>query len=179
MLDVDLRGARRPMAWLAAGVLVGLAGVQPTQAGRWISGGMLDEARGGGVNFSRFLAAEDEGQMTVRCDELDGVWIDAGVQGNAELPEGVEQGDEIEASFAFVGGAEAQTVTASGPVMVRGDGAVLVSLSGDQAAELGRQLLVPSDRVEVSIAGDTRTVTLAGALEKLQTLASRCTAWPR
>ncbi len=162
---------------LAALAILCLA-VSPANAGRWINGGTFDPQRGVGVNFLRFLAGEGEGQMTIRCDALDGLWIDAGVAGNAELPEGIEYGGKIEADFTFVQGDERQSVTTIGSVIIRQDGAVLVSIVGANVAPLGRLLLLPFERLDITVAGITRPVPLEGLLEDLQALADRCGAWP-
>ena len=167
------------VAMLVVAPILILAAISSASAGRWINGGTYDEQRGVGVNFLRFLAGEGEGQMTVRCDNADGVWIDAGVDGDGRLPEGITMGDELAAIFTFVSGQAEEFIFAAGPVLVRGDGAVLVSITGEDALPLGRRLVLPAERVDVSIAGTTRPVPLGDVLERLQNLAARCEAWPQ
>ena len=150
----------------------------PAEAGRWVNGGMLDPNRGVPVNFLRFLAGDDEGQMTIRCDELDGLWVDAGVAGNGELPPGFAIGDQIEATFAFEAGDNVELVAARGELLIRGDGAVLVSITGDQSAALGTALLRPADRLHITIGDLTAPVGLGGLSDRAVDLANRCGAWP-
>jgi hypothetical protein len=172
---------RRRLAVLSAvplALAIVIAAAIPANAGRWIPGGTFDIQRGVPVSFLRFLAGEGEGQMTIRCDARDGLWIDAGVAGNAQLPLGLAPGDTIEATLVFVRAELTESVTATGPLLVRADGAVLVSLFGAAVEPLGPLLLRPADRVEITIAGETRPVPLDGVLDNLQSLADRCGAWP-
>jgi hypothetical protein len=159
-------------------LLLAQAMLMPAAAGQWVAGGMFDVERGVGVSFLRFLAAEGEGQMTVRCDTLDGLWIDVGAGGNGELPPGVARGDQVEAVLAFVSGAETQAITVSGSVLVRIDGAVLIEIFGDNAAIVAPLLLAPAERVEVTLAGVTRPITLDGFSDQARNLADRCPGWP-
>ncbi len=151
----------------------------PAHAGRWINGGTFDPDTGVATNFLRFLADEGEGQMTVRCDAVNGLWVDAGVAGNGGLPEGHQPGDDIDVALTFVAGGEEQSVTATGALVLRGDGAVVVSLTSPAVDPIGRLLLQPADRVDVTIAGETRSLPLDGVYENAQRLADRCSAWPQ
>jgi hypothetical protein len=165
------------MAVLFAAALT-IVGAPTASAGRWINGGGLDPASGVPVNFLRFLADEGEGQMTIRCDAAGGLGVDAAVAGGGILPPGVEQGDDVEAMFTFVRGQLEETVAARGAVRVRQDGAVLASITGAAAQPLAAPLLVPGDRVDIGIAGTTRSVPLTDLAERVQSLARRCASWP-
>ena len=159
-------------------VAVMVAFAAPAEAGRWVNGGMFDPNRGVSVAFLRFLAGDNEGQMTIRCDALDGLWVDAGVAGNGELPPGFAVGDEIVATFAFEAGGDVETVAARGQILIRGDGAVLVSITGDQSAALGTALLQPAERLHITIGDLTAPIGLDGLSERAVNLADRCGAWP-
>lgn len=146
-----------------------------------MNGATFDTARGVPVSFLRFLAAEGDGQMTIRCDEIAGLWIDAGVAGNAELPADLPPGGEMEVTLTFVtlSGPPA-TVTLSGPAVIRLDGAVLVALTGPTVAPLGSLFRQSAERVDIEIAGTTRSVTLEGMAERMDALARRCgDGWPQ
>ena len=168
---------KKPQMWPLL-IVAALVMATPAVAGRWITGGTLDVERGIGVSFLRFLSEPGEGQMTIRCDQLDGLWIDAGVAGNGELPDGVQQGDLIDATFTFVRGGEEDAVVAAGPVLVRGDGAVLIAISGENAFPLGPALLVPAERLDLTIAGRTLPIPFDGVSEDAIALSERCGAWP-
>ncbi len=151
----------------------------PAQAGRWIVGGMFDDVRVVPVSFLRFLAEPGEGQMTIRCDDRAGLWLDAGVEGNGVVPPGLERGGAIEVTFTFIEPGGPVTISAVGKLMVRSDGAVLAAIGGPQALPLGPALLGPAERIDITMAGATRSVPLAVAHANLVTLADRCSAWPR
>lgn len=167
-----VRGAVRTFA---LGLLLSL--VSPAIAGQWINGGTFDPVRGVGVNFLRFLAGEGEGQMTIRCDQQVGLWIDVGAVGGGRLPDETEIGDSVEATLAFGVGADVSTIVVAGPLLVRGDGAVLISIDGPAVSEVGRLLLEPADRLDITIAGITRTLPMAGVAERSKALADSCGAW--
>ncbi|MHA1559616.1 MAG: hypothetical protein ACTSWI_02975, partial [Alphaproteobacteria bacterium] len=131
-----VRGAVRATA---LGLLLSL--VSPASAGQWINGGAFDPERGVGISFLRFLAGEGEGQMTIRCDQQVGLWIDVGVIGDGQLPAETEVGDPVEATLAFGNGGDISTIVVLGPLLVRGDGAVLISIDGPAVSEVGRLLL--------------------------------------
>jgi hypothetical protein len=162
----------------AASLLLMSAIVVPASAGQWTTGGLFDADRGVGVNFIRFLAGPDDGQMTVRCDDVVGLWIDVGAAGNGELPPGLARGDISEVVLGFVREDGVEIVSASGPLRVRDDGAVLVELLGDAAALIAPALLVPADRVDVTIAGLTRPIGLDGFSDRAISLAEGCEGWP-
>lgn len=153
--------------------------VTPAQAGRWIVGGMFDDVRFVPVQFLRFLAEPGEGQMTIRCDELAGLWLDAGVEGNGVVPPDLARGGAIEVSFTFIEPDGPVTIDAVGKLMVRLDGAVLAAIGGPAALPLGPALLGPAERVDITIAGTVRSVPLAEARPDLVALADQCQAWPR
>jgi len=156
-----------------------LALVSPANAGQWINGGTFDLDRGVGVNFIRFLAGEGEGQMTIRCDRQIGLWIDVGVAGDGQLPAETEIGDPVEATLAFGNGGDISTIVVLGPLLVRGDGAVLISIVGPAVNETGRRLLEPADRLDITIAGITQTLPMEGIAERSNELAESCGAWPQ
>lgn len=166
------------LATVVALVLSAAAPFAPALAGQWVNGGMFDPNRGVPVNFLRFLAGDDEGQMTIRCDAVDGLWVDAGVAGNGELPPGFTTGDQIEATFGFEAGGNTELVAARGELLIRADGAVLVSITGQQSIELGLALLHPAELLHITIGGITAPVQLDGLSERAIDLAARCGAWP-
>ncbi len=143
-----------------------------------MNGGAFDPETNVATSFLRFLAEEGEGQMTIRCDAINGLWIDAGAAGNGEIPEGRQPGDDIDMTLTFVTGAAEQSVTVVGTLVVRNDGAVIVSVTSPAVDTIGRLLLQPADRVDITVAGETRSVPLAGLSENAQRLADRCSAWP-
>lgn len=159
-------------------LLLMLAIAVPASAGQWTTGGLFDADRGVGVNFIRFLAGPDEGQMTVRCDDLVGLWIDVGAAGNGELPAGLARGDIVEVTLGFVREDGVETISASGPLLVRDDGAVLVELIGQTAALVAPFLLVPAERVDVTVAGVTKPIPLDGFSDRAISLAEGCEGWP-
>ena len=148
------------------------------EAGQWTNGGMFDPQRNIGVNFLRFLAEPGEGQMTVRCDSVEGVWIDVGAAGNGELPAGVERGDRIDVVLDFVRPDGTESIATAGPILVRVDGAVLIELVGDAAAQIAPLLLIPSERLDITIAGETRAIPLEGVSDRAAILAGGCDRWP-
>lgn len=153
--------------------------VSPASAGQWVNGGTFDPDRRVGVNFLRFLAGDGEGQMTIRCDRQVGLWIDVGVAGNGQLPVETEIGDPVEATLAFSNGGDISTIVVLGPLLVRGDGAVLISIVGPTVNEAGRLLLEPADRLDITIAGITQTLPMEGIAERSKMLADSCGAWPQ
>jgi hypothetical protein len=162
----------------ALAVLLLSAIAAPAIAGQWTTGGLFDAERGVGVNFIRFLAEPGEGQMTVRCDDLVGLWIDVGAAGNGELPPGLTRGDETEVTLSFVRDDGVEIVSASGPLLARADGAVLVELIGEATVMVAPLLLVPADRVDVTVAGVTRPIPLESFSDRAITLADGCEGWP-
>ena len=169
-----LRGAA-----LASALSLFLTLASSAVAGQWINGGAFDPDRGVGVNFLRFLAGEGEGQMTIRCDRQIGLWIDVGVAGDGQLPAETEVGDPVEATLAFGNGEDTTTIVALGPLLVRGDGAVLISIVGRSVNETGRRLLEPADQLDITIAGITQTLPMEGIAERSKVLAESCGAWPQ
>lgn len=169
-----LRGAAKIAGLTALAIMLG----SPANAGQWVNGGAFDPERGVGVNFLRFLAGEGEGQMTIRCDSRDGLWLDVGVLGNGELPPGTVAGDLIDATLAFRNGDEVTTIVARGSLVIRGDGAVVVSLAGEAAFEAGQLLLEPAEELDITIAGITRTLPMDEIAERSAALADWCGAWP-
>lgn len=150
----------------------------PALAGNWVRGGTFDPERGVGVSFMRFLAGEGEGQMTIRCDDDRGLWVDVGAAGGGVLPEGAETGDLISANLQFVVGDEVVSEDVTGELLVRADGAVLVTVIGEDAAKLGPLYLRAFDRVDITIGEETRPVPLGAAVETIVSLAEGCDAWP-
>ncbi len=150
----------------------------PASAGIWVNGGTFDMQQRLAVSFLRFLSEEGEGQMTIRCDPLNGLWVDAGVAGTGVPPAGIEVGTPIDITLAFVRAADVLTVTIRGEVVVRSASAVLVSMIGRAVAPLGAILLEAAERVDITIGDVTRPVPLGGLLEDLQALADRCSGWP-
>jgi hypothetical protein len=160
-----------------AGLILAVAAGPAFAQGRWVRGGQVD----GNVfvSFARYLSVEGEGQMTVRCSSL-GLTVDAGAGGGGVLPEGRAIGDATEIGFALVGGAEPLSVTGTGPVRIRSDGAVLVDLNQKSGApEVARLLVLPAERLDVTVGNQTRPVMLGpDATELFQSLAAACDAWP-
>ncbi|MGD9739816.1 MAG: hypothetical protein AB7U48_10510, partial [Bauldia sp.] len=116
-----------------------------------------------------------EALMTIRCDELDGLWVDAGVAGD-----GATTGAALATvTLTFLQAGVSTEIAAEGPVVVRGDGAVLVSIAGPAAAPLGPAFLTPFDALTVTIGDVTLPVPVEGLGERLTALADRCPAWPR
>lgn len=163
---------------LYGGWAVSFLAAVPASAGIWVNGGTYDMQQRIAVSFLRFLAEVGEGQMIIRCDPLNGLWVDAGVAGTGIPAEGIEVGTTVDVTLAFVRAAEVLTVTIRGEVVVRGDGAVLASMIGRAVAPLGTILLEPAERVDITIGDVTRPVPLGGLLEDLRALADRCTGWP-
>jgi hypothetical protein len=148
---------------------------QASIAGTWVNGGTFDFQRNVGVAFLRLLWEPGEAQMTIRCDPLDGLWVDAGVAGD-----GATAGAALATvTLTFTQGGVPIEIAAEGPVVVRGDGAVLVSIAGAAAAPLGPAFLTPFEALTVTIGEVTLPVPVDGLGEKLATLAERCAAWPR
>lgn len=150
----------------------------PARAGEWVPGGTFDVQRGVGVNFLRYLAAEGEGQMTIRCDAQVGLWVDAGAAGNGALPEGRQAGDLSEIAFGFVRDGQTDQLTLTGELLVRSDGAVMVTVYGEEAVPLAAELLESAERIDVTIGAVTAPVTLDGFAEDIASLANRCDGWP-
>ncbi len=169
---------KRPVRQALTILMLSPAALTPAAAGEWVGGGMFDEQRGVGVSFLRFLADSGEGQMTVRCDARDGLWVDVGTGGNGQLPEGFARGDRVEAMLEFVGAGGVQSVTVTGPLLIRVDGAVLIEVIGEDAAALAPLLLLPADRLDITLGGVTGTITLAGFSDRAIDLADRCSGWP-
>lgn len=167
------------VAACAATIAVAALTVTPAQAGRWIVGGMFDDVRFVPVQFVRFLAEPGEGQMTIRCDQQAGLWLDAGVEGNGVVPPGLERGGAIEVGLSFIQPDGPVTINVVGKLMVRLDGAVLAAIGGPAALPLGPALLGPAERIEITIVGAVRSVPLTEAHADLVALADRCPAWPR
>jgi hypothetical protein len=163
----------------ALGLLI-LGGIalapQPSIAGTWVNGGTFDFQRNVGISFLRLLWEPGEAQMTIRCDPLDGLWVDAGVDGDGARP-----GDPTVATvtLTFSAAGVPTEIVAEGPVVIRGDGAVLVSIAGPAAAPLGPAFLAPFDALTVTIGDVTLPVPVDGLGERLTTLANRCPGWPR
>jgi hypothetical protein len=164
---------------LAVAVALICASVLPANAGRWVPGGTFDPRLNVATNFVRFLAEDGEGQMTIRCDTVNGLSVDAGVNGNGELPEGVGPGDDVDVTLTFVRGEQQESVTVAGPVFVRGDGAVMATITAPAVDPLGPLLLLPADRLDITIADVTLPVPLGDVNENLQNIADRCAAWPQ
>jgi hypothetical protein len=152
--------------------------IAPARAGEWTMGGTYDVQRNLAVDFLRFLALPGEGQMTVRCDAVNGLWVDVGAIGNGQLPAGLQPGDVTDVVLDFVRIDGVQSVTSRGPLIVRSDGAVLVELAGEAAMVLADPLLVPAERLDITVAGATSPVTAAGLAERAGNLAERCDNWP-
>ncbi len=165
----------RLAALLAAACLPAAA---PAQAGEWVRGGTYDAARGVAVYFLRFLAEPGEGQMTIRCNGADGLWIDAGVAGVADLPPSAVPGAELGALFTFVRADETHELQVAGELIVRADGAAVISIAGAAADPIGRELLLLTERLDITIGDVTRPVPLDAAFGQLQSLAEGCAGWP-
>lgn len=169
---------RRTLCLLFLPLIAG-AVATPAIAGEWVRGGTFDPDRGVGVSFMRFLAGDGEGQMTIRCDEDRGLWLDVGAAGGGNLPDGAETGDIVSAVIEFVGSEETVAETVNGELLVRSDGAVLVTVIGEDAARLGPLYLQPFERIDITIGAETRPVPLAPAIDLVLSLAEGCDAWPR
>jgi hypothetical protein len=148
------------------------------QAGEWVRGGTYDAARGVAVYFLRFLAGPGEGQMTIRCNGPDGLWIDAGVAGVADLPPSAVPGAVLGALFTFVRADATRELEVAGELIVRADGAAIISIAGAAADPIGRELLLMTERLDITIGAVTRPVQLDNAFGQLQNLAAGCTGWP-
>ena len=150
----------------------------PVLAGEWVRGGTFDAERGVGIMFLRYLASDGEGQMTIRCDAIDGLWVDAGVTGGGQLPEGMFTGDLSDVEFAFVREDSVDQLTLTGELLIRTDGAVLVTVVGDEATPLADLLLEPAERIDLTVGEVTAVVTLNDFIEEAQNMADRCDGWP-
>ncbi|MCC6736544.1 MAG: hypothetical protein IT534_10525 [Bauldia sp.] len=170
--------SRGAAAACAVAAIATLLSVAPASAGHWVPGGTYDIDRAVVVSFLRFLAEDGEGQMNIRCDALDGLTVDVGVAGNATLPPGTAVGDDVPATITFFG-ASPGTVVATGAVLVRQDGAVVVALGRDAAAPLAPLFLAAPEGLEITIAGTTRPVPMADIAERIVTFADHCQGWPR
>jgi hypothetical protein len=116
--------------------------------------------------------------MTIRCDGVNGLWIDAGVAGVTDLPPSAVPGAELEALFTFVRADATNAIEVAGELIVRADGAAVISIVGAAADPIGRELLLMTDRLDITIGAVTRPVPLDAAFGQLQTLAEGCTGWP-
>lgn len=172
------RPGRTMAAALVAAAAILVSSLPASAAGRWIPGGTYDIERASRISFLRFLAEDGEGQMNIRCDQLDGLTIDVGVAGNAALPPGVAVGDRVEAVLAFAG-SQNGSVTVAGPVLVRQDGAVIVTLSGTEAALIAPFLLQQPEHLDITIEGTTRPVPMADLSTRIVSFADHCAGWPR
>lgn len=166
-----MKASFRPLALAALIVLP-----EASLAGAWVTGGTFDAQRNVGVAFLRLLSEPGEAQMTIRCDALDGLWVDAGVAGGGVGPDAPTA---AAVTLTFVRGAVPLEIVAEGPVVVRGDGAVLISIEGPAAAPLGPAFLEPFEALTVTVGDVTLPVPVDGLHERLMALADRCPAWPR
>jgi len=173
----NLGWRRRAFKVVLAALAVALL-APPAGAGNWIKGGAMDFERDVAVYFLRFVAEPGEGLMTIRCDTRDGLWIDAGVGGTDALPPNAMPGAHLGAVFTFVRADGTRDVWTSGPLVIRADGTALVSIVGAAALPLGDELLVETERLDITIGGATRSVPLAQTLADLEALAARCDGWP-
>lgn len=146
--------------------------------GRWVRGGSLENNEP--VTFGRYLAEQTDAQMTVRCAASE-MSVDAGVAGAGALPEGMAEGDTIAIHFVLLGadGAEIGTADGEGPLRVRPDGAVVVTLAGEAVAPLAALLLIPAATLNVTIGAETRPVVMTEASGLFAGIAESCEAWPR
>jgi hypothetical protein len=173
MLNVTLR-SRRLIVLAAASALA----ASPALAGNWVRGGAFDPVRGVVSTFLRFLAEDGEGQMTIRCSTADGLTMDVGVAGNAALPQGAVIGGETIVDLAFPGAAAPTSIQVLGTLLIRQDGAVLVSLSRDGAAAVAVALAAGADQAVATIGGVTRPVPLETLSPLLPGFAAACAGWP-
>ncbi len=172
------RAGRRILATLLGGAAALAGTMGPANAGRWVPGGTYDIARGVAVSFLRFLAEDGEGQMTIRCDAIDGLTVDVGVAGGGALPAGIAAGADVGVTLSFVGATSGE-VTVAGPVLVRQDGAVMVTLAGEAATAVAGLLLQGSDRLDITIEGTTRPVPMTAVSTTIGAFAEHCAGWPR
>ncbi len=170
--------------WRALGATVAIAaGLFPTGAlaqGGWVPGAALDPVLGVPTYFARYVAASGEGQLTLRCAVGAGVTIDAGVPLGGRLPEGMEIGGRATASLRFVPAeGEAAELAGEGDVRLRSDGAILVTIEGDEAVALARLFNKPATTTEITIAGVTAVVPMATAATSLNSVSRFCPEWPK
>ncbi|MCW5696603.1 MAG: hypothetical protein KIS96_07690 [Bauldia sp.] len=161
----------------AAIVTAALAGSALAE-GSWVRGGSFENNEP--VAFGRYLAEATDAQMTVRCADSE-LSIDAGVAGAGALPEGLAEGDTTSVGFVLIGtdGAELGSTDAEGPLRIRPDGAVVVTLAGEAAAPLAALLLEPAESLAVTIGAETRPVVMTGAAAIFAGIAASCDAWPK
>ncbi len=165
------------IAAIAAVFTVGIA-TGASAEGSWVRGGSLENNEP--VTFGRYLAEQTDAQMTVRCAASE-ISIDAGVAGAGALPEGMAEGDTIAIDFVLLGadGTEIGAVDGKGPLRIRPDGAVVVTLVGEAAAPLAALLLIPAASLNVTIGAETRPVVMTEASGLFAGIAESCEAWPR
>jgi hypothetical protein len=173
---------RSSKALVLAGLATVLVAGPALAEGRWIRGGGLDGLTP--VAFGRYLAEADEAQMTVRCDDVTGLSIDAGTTANGTPPADTDMEGFASASFTFVNGASRETVATKGEVRIRGGLVVLVALTGAEAAKVGDLLREPAERLEITIDGQTKGLTLLSAppfgtaADLFNQIAASCSGWP-
>jgi hypothetical protein len=64
-------------------------------------------------------------------------------------------------------------------VLVRDDGAVVVTLSGAEASSIAPFLLQQPERLDITIEGTTRPIPMADLSTRIVSFADHCTSWPR
>lgn len=170
---------RRALAWSAV-VLAAISAASPALAqGGWVPGAALDPVLGVPTYFGRYVAAQGEGQLTIRCAVGAGVTIDAGVPLGGRLPEGMEIGGRGSVSIKIipVEGAPVE-LPGEGEVRLRSDGAVLITVEGEQAMALAAAFNKPAQTTEITIGGKTASVPMATAATAIGSVSRFCPEWP-
>jgi hypothetical protein len=169
------------LRWIAAGMGFVLGGTSIAGAGQWISGGSFDPAAGVPAYFLRYIAPGEPGQMTIRCTEVEGVTIDAGVTGDGPPPAGVKRETEITSTFRVFGVSTTPVAAfaAAGLPRMRGDNTIVVTVGGKEIDGFVKLLSSPLDHVEITIGDTTATVSLVGVAINIAGMSSGCPAWPR
>lgn len=167
-------GRNRAAIALACAALFAAA---PAQAGRWIPGGAFDPVQRVATDFLRYLADDGEGQMTIRCNAVDGLTIDVGVAGNGVLAAGEAGAAEIPVALVFAAD-PAIEVDVVGTPFLRQDGAVILLLADAAAAAVAPGLAAGAGQVDVTIGGTTSPIPLETLAPLLASFTARCAAWP-
>ncbi len=165
---------------LAVAAAMGVATVTPAFAqGGWVPGAALDPVLGVPTYFARYVAASGEGQLTIRCAVGFGVTIDAGVPLGGRMPDGMEIGGRGEAAFVItpLEGPPVE-LKGGGEVRLRSDGAVLVTIEGEEAMALAVVFNKPAQSTEITIGPSTAAVPMSSAATAIGSVARFCPEWP-
>lgn len=167
------------IGFFVAGTLSMLS-VAAAAGASWVMGSSFDPATSMASYFARYVAAPGDGQMTVRCDTVNGITLDTAVTGNGQPPPGVTLGGEAVARVVLTGGGEHPAdLGGTGVVSLRPDGAVIIGLAGEEARRLAEALMEPADSAEITVGEVSASVSLAGAAEAIATIAKACPTWSR